>query len=98
MALHRICAVVALGALAFGCTWAPAALPPPTLAAQPLPDAKIAHADYANPSVWLCRPGIADDKCKINLDSTVIAPDGTTTIERYKAAGNPSIRIRTDSL
>src|SRR5262245_35494474 len=74
MALNRMFATMALGALAVGCTMT---APELTLAAQPLPDAKIAHADYANPSLWLCRPGVPGDKCKINLDATVIAPDGT---------------------
>ena len=92
MTLRKICAAMAFGvsALAVGCTMTPAA-PEVTLTAQPLPDAKIAHADYANPSLWLCRPGMPNDKCKINLDATVIAPDGTTTVEKYKAASNPSI-------
>ena len=51
--------------------------PAPTLAPQPLPAVDVAHADFANPSLWLCRPGLADDKCKINLDATIIATDGT---------------------
>lgn len=72
-----------------GCAMAPEA--PPALVNQPLPDVKVAHADYANPSLWLCRPGLASDKCKINLDATIIAPDGATKIEPFKAASNPKI-------
>ena len=44
------------------------------------PDPKVAHADYANPALWLCRPGIKDDKCKVALDATVIAPSGATSV------------------
>lgn len=55
------------------------------------PDPKVAHADYSNPTLWLCKPGLADDKCKINLDATVINANGSTSVEKYKAADNPAI-------
>ncbi len=55
------------------------------------PDPRIAGADYSNPALWLCRPGLADDKCKINLDATIINPDGSTSVEPYKPAANPGI-------
>ena len=76
-------------ALISGC----ASAPPPvlTLAPQSLPPVDIAHADFANPSLWLCRPGLADDKCKINLDATIIAKDGKTTVEKFKAAADPKV-------
>lgn len=73
-------------ALAAGCTSAP-----PPLELQPLPAVDVAHADYGNPSLWLCRPGLTDDKCKIDLDATVIAGDGKTTVERYQAATDPKV-------
>ena len=63
----------------------------PALQLQPLPPADIAHADYSNPSLWLCRPGLADDKCKVNLDATVIPGNGKTTVEKYQAAPDPKI-------
>ena len=55
------------------------------------PDPTVAHADYSDPTLWLCRPGLADDKCKINLDATIIKPNGKTSVEKYKAADNPAI-------
>lgn len=73
-------------ALSASCTTAP-----PPLALQPLPPVDIAHADYGNPSLWLCRPGLADDKCRINLDATIIGKDGKTAVETYKAATDPKI-------
>ena len=82
-------AATAMAAALFGCTSAPP--PVPTLAPQPLPAVDIAHADFANPSLWLCRPGLADDKCKINLDATIIARDGKTTVEKFKAATDPKV-------
>ncbi len=73
------------------CTTAPPPLPVQVLPLQPLPAVDIAHADFANPSLWLCRPGLADDKCKINLDATVIATDGKTKVEKYAAASDPKV-------
>ena len=72
-------------ALMSGC----ASAPPLTL--QPLPAVDIAHADFANPSLWLCRPGLADDKCKVNLDATIIDTNGKTKIEKYAAASDPKV-------
>lgn len=73
-------------ALAASCATAP-----PPLELQPLPAVNVAHADFSNPSLWLCRPGLAGDKCKINLDATIIGKDGKTTIETYKAATDPKV-------
>jgi len=88
MRTHIASAALAV-ALISGCTSAP--LPAPTLAPQQLPAVDVAHADFANPSLWLCRPGLADDKCKINLDATIIGKDGKTSIEKYQAASNPKL-------
>jgi hypothetical protein len=55
------------------------------------PDPKVAHADYSNPALWLCKPGLSGDKCKINLDATVINGNGSTSVEKFKAADNPAI-------
>lgn len=87
--MRAILASVAMTAALFGCTTPPP--PAPALVNQPLPAADIAHADFANPSLWLCRPGLADDKCKINLDTTIIGKDGKTSIEKYQAASNPKV-------
>jgi hypothetical protein len=87
--MRAILASVAMTAALFGCTSAPP--PAPTLTAQPLPAVDVAHADFANPSLWLCRPGLADDKCKINLDATIIGKDGKTSIEKYAAATDPNV-------
>lgn len=81
--------VTTMATVLFGCATPPP--PAPALVNQPLPAADIAHADFANPSLWLCRPGLADDKCKINLDATIINGDGKTSIEKYQAASNPKV-------
>jgi len=45
---------------------------------------------YDDPSHWVCRPE-ADDMCQSDLDTTVIAPDGTMTIEPFEPATDPPI-------
>jgi len=59
--------------------------------AQVAPDPRVAHADYANPALWLCRPDLSVNYCHVNLDATVIAADGSTTIERYAPVKEPPI-------
>jgi hypothetical protein len=88
MRTHIASAALAV-ALISGCTSGPPSVP--TLALQPLPAVDIAHADFANPALWLCRPGLAEDKCKINLDATIIDKDGKTTVEKFKAATDPKV-------
>jgi pimeloyl-ACP methyl ester carboxylesterase len=44
--------------------------------------------DYRQPANWLCRPG-HNEACEQNLDTTVIAADGTRRIERFAAAKAP---------
>jgi hypothetical protein len=62
-----------------------------TSAAAQAPDPKIPHADYANPALWLCRPDLKDNKCKVDLDATVIAANGKTTIEKFVPAKDPKV-------
>jgi hypothetical protein len=55
------------------------------------PDPKVAHADFSNSALWLCRPDLADNKCKVNLDATIVNGNGSTSVEKFKAADNPAI-------
>ena len=52
--------------------------------------AAVAATDYANPAVWLCRPG-REDACSAPQDATIVAIDGTLTREAFHAAKNPPI-------
>ena len=45
---------------------------------------------YADPASWLCR-GDGDDVCDHDLDATIVRANGTTRIERWRAAANPKI-------
>ena len=56
-------------------------------AAQPAAPAPAA-IDYTSDANWLCRPG-RQDSCTVPLDATVVAPDGSRTIERLVAAKDP---------
>lgn len=75
----RLIALVAAGLMA--AAPATAAQQPPTPAVAPAPD-------YAQDSAWLCLPG-RGDACAVNQDATVIAADGTRTIEHFAADSDP---------
>ncbi len=62
-----------------------------TPATAGVPDARVAHADYADPTLWLCRPDLKDNKCKVDLDATVVAPSGRLSVEKFRPARDPKI-------
>jgi hypothetical protein len=79
-------AVVFLGSAALAQTPAAPATPAPApamVAATP--------NDYANADNWLCLPGKKASACDVNLDTTVVAADGSTTIEQFEPAKDPKI-------
>lgn len=51
-------------------------------AAQPATPAKN---DYAKPEAWLCWPGKSGSACDVDLTTTVIKADGSTSVEAFKA-------------
>jgi len=58
-----------------------------TPAATPATGADISggsDTDYSKPENWLCRPELSDDACaSANLDTTIVAADGTLTPEPF---------------
>ncbi|HEX3947924.1 MAG TPA: hypothetical protein VHW47_09465, partial [Acidimicrobiales bacterium] len=42
-------------------------------------------------TVWLCRPGMADDPCTAPLTATVVPPAGKDRIQRARPAVHPAI-------
>jgi pimeloyl-ACP methyl ester carboxylesterase len=46
--------------------------------------------DYADPRMWLCRPGNDPDECDANLDATELLPDGTQQLVKHVKAENPT--------
>ena len=71
---------------------APAALQPGH-PPRPLPRLRRRRRayDYSKGDDWLCRPGIANDPCEVDLDTTVVKADGSTTIEKFKSDPNAPI-------
>ncbi|HMF03264.1 MAG TPA: DUF3089 domain-containing protein [Acidimicrobiia bacterium] len=45
----------------------------------------------ASPTVWLCRPGIANNPCESSLTTTVVHPDGKKTTQHASDAKDPSV-------
>ena len=62
----------------------------PAASQLPAPPAAAAPNDYASDASWLCRPG-KHDACDIDLTTTVVAANGTTTRETW--AANPKAPI-----
>jgi hypothetical protein len=50
---------------------------------------RVSRTDAAG-VVWLCRPGIAANPCTANLRTTVVAADGSTSIQPARPAANPA--------
>jgi hypothetical protein len=42
-------------------------------------------------TVWLCRPGLADDPCTSDLTTTVVRPDGSTRVVHTEPAKHPPV-------
>ncbi len=58
-----------------------------TLAAVPAGAATPAAA----PTVWLCRPGLANNPCTASLTARVVRANGTTRLQRTRQPKNPPI-------
>lgn len=71
--------------------------PPAPIAAAPAPQVAAAPAqassrtDYSVPANWLCKPGVANNPCEVNIDATIVKADGSTELQKY--AGNPNAPI-----
>jgi len=60
----------------------------PTATAGP---SATASPEAPSNTVWLCRPGLADNPCESDLTTTVMAADGTSTVEAAAPAEDPPI-------
>jgi len=61
---------------------ATASLSSPTATASP---------SVGSDTVWLCRPGMANNPCSVNLATTVLEANGSTHVESAQAAADPPI-------
>ncbi len=75
-------------------SWGAAALllmlPPADTGAQTAPSATPSTVDYSRAESWLCRPG-RNDACAIDLSTTVVRADGSTSIEMWNGSSPPPI-------
>ncbi len=63
-----------------------------TAAAMPASTAAaLARTNYAAAANWLCKPGIANNACDVNLDATIVKADGSTTLEKFTPNPNAPI-------
>jgi Protein of unknown function (DUF3089) len=64
-----------------------------TAEAAPLPAAYEDYSSelYADDANWLCKPGMADDVCAADLDTTVVNADGSTEVVAHEVAEDPPI-------
>lgn len=100
-ALHRRLALAAVVALLAACSGSGDAtpdrtttVPPPTTvnpAGRGLPYGEYFRSStYGLDSNWICRPELEEDVCQ-DLDVTVLAPDGTRTVEEREPAADPPV-------
>jgi len=68
-----------------------AILSTPGFAQTPAPQPSApAKNDYSKPDTWICLPG-RQDACAVDLSTTVIAPDGKTSVQMFTPNPNASI-------
>lgn len=64
---------------------------PAAPAPAPAPTEPTSRTDFAKIENWLCRPGLANNPCEVNIDATIVKADGSTTIEKFKSNPNAPI-------
>ena len=82
-AMKRLPSLMAAVVVALLCMTNLAVSPISVGASQPAPD--------RDGTVWLCRPGQANDPCTASLTTTVINSDGSRHVVHLKPAANPPI-------
>ncbi len=82
-------ALLTAALLAAGC----APLPAPTLLPPPQQPgyAGYASSKYGDPHLWLCRPDLPADRCRVDLTATEIHPDGSRTVVPHVPAAAPKV-------
>lgn len=60
-------------------------------ATQMMGNEVAAASPSTSSTVWLCRPGLADNPCTSNLTTTVVRANGTTYVQHARPATNPPI-------
>jgi hypothetical protein len=55
------------------------------------PPEVTASREVAQPTLWLCGPDAEDDACIGDLDATVLAPDGSRTVDPFTPVEDPPV-------
>jgi len=63
----------------------------PTRSAAENPYPGYRSGIYADPARWLCRGDRPGDVCDRDLDATIVRANGTTRLERWRAATSPKV-------
>ena len=50
-----------------------------------------ASAAPSGRTVWLCRPGLANNPCSASLTTTVVRANGSKSVQRFSPAKNPPV-------
>jgi hypothetical protein len=82
------------GLMLAGCSSSPAepaAASTPKPSAAPSTKAPAFALPVEHPTVWVCRPGMADNPCIGGLNATVVQPNGTTSVQPFTPAKDPKI-------
>lgn len=82
-----LCLITVVGISCGDSSPSPTASPSATEA----PSATASPEAAASDTVWLCRPGLADNPCEGDLTTTVVSADGSSTIEEAAPAEDPPI-------
>ena len=78
-----LCLIVVVGISCGGSSSSKTASPSATAPSSPAP----------SNTVWLCRPGLADNPCESDLTTTVVSADGTSTTESGDSGQGPADRL-----
>jgi hypothetical protein len=46
---------------------------------------------FEDPAMWLCRPDLPTDACRVDLDATEVRPDGTRVVVPFVPAATPDV-------
>lgn len=63
--------------------------PPPSPSSSSVAPTPSPSYSLSSPTVWLCRPGMADNPCVGDLDTTVVSADGTRSRLPFRPADRP---------
>ena len=91
MRVGLLAAVLAAAAVIAGCSEPVTGERQATTPADSAPAIPPESLPISHPTVWMCAPELADNPCEGGLDATVLAPDGTTTVEPFTPAEDPKV-------